>query len=390
MRVMLVNDFYEPHIVGGAETLVRGLAAGMRQRGHAVTVVTARLFEQPASDDIDDVAVMRIGRFPILPRARRLASGTAPQPLSEIVRKEFLEAIARVCPDVVHFHNVWLLGPEIVRLAPHPRGVTLHDYWPICVRRSLIRVGGVPCDGPSAVPCRCCRLRAPASLRSFDHIGLERERREHALTLGSCDFVTAPSRFLAERVANGGPLPHVVYNGIAADAPTGTASAEPYVLFASRATPEKGYPVALRAFSLPELSQIPLRVAADAPATPLPNVTVLGWQRSETLGSLIAGASCIVVPSVWPENCPMIVLEALRAGVPVVASRIGGIPELVEDGMTGILVPPGDAEALARAIRRCLNNEELRRHARERGPAVVSERFSLDAMVARLENLYAI
>jgi glycosyltransferase involved in cell wall biosynthesis len=84
----------------------------------------------------------------------------------------------------------------------------------------------------------------------------------------------------------------------------------------------------------------------------------------------------------------MTVLEALRAGVPIVASRIGGIPELVEDGVTGILVQPGDLDALASAICRCLKDDQLRARAKQYGPITVCERFSRDVMISRFEKLY--
>src|SRR5207245_329359 len=80
--------------------------------------------------------------------ARRLSSGTAPGPLASQTASDFQAAVAAFRPDVVHFHNIWLLGPAIVNLAPGRKGLTLHDYWPICLRRTMIRVNRQPCPGP--------------------------------------------------------------------------------------------------------------------------------------------------------------------------------------------------------------------------------------------------
>jgi glycosyltransferase involved in cell wall biosynthesis len=393
-RVMLVNDFYAPHMVGGAETVVRELAMGLQAHGHDVAVVTARIAGLPSSEIIGGIPVFRIGRFPGSRRTIWLASGTAPGRLSESTRSDFRAVTATFRPDVTHFHNVWLLGPACVHLASNRKGITIHDYWPVCVRRTLVRASRTPCPGPEPVACRLCRLRAPATWRSFDLLGIESERASHTEALASCDFVTAPSQYTAARIGvSNRYFPSVVYNGI--DDKAGAVKDSEwsgYALFAGRPVAEKGYHLALRAFARPELQSHQLLVAANAalasPSSIGPNIKVLGQQPPVRMPALIAGAACVVVPSIWPENCPMIILEALRAGVPVVASRSGGIPELVEDGVSGILVPPGDVEALSSAISRCFSDAQLLASARSRGPAVVRERFSREAMVSQMEKLY--
>ncbi len=255
----------------------------------------------------------------------------------------------------------------------------------------MIRVNSQPCAAPGRFACRACRLRAPKTWRSLNAMHIERERSSHNQVLESCAFVTAPSLFLAERIAQSSSCrPVVVYNGIDTNVATPSPTNEkPYVLFASRPVGTKGYTVALQAFARPELEQYQLRVAGLSRPVSAPNVIILGQQPANRMPGLIAGASCIIVPSIWPENCPMIILEALRAGVPIVASRIGGIPELIEDGVTGLLIPPADPVALAEAISRACKDQTLQRSARQVGPVVVGHRFSRDIMISQLELLYA-
>jgi glycosyltransferase involved in cell wall biosynthesis len=391
MRILLVNDFFSPYIVGGAETLVQTLIDGLQSRGHVVGIATARIGNLPAQDTGAQFPIFRLGRFPSIKRAREIASGTAPGRLSAATIIDFQAAIAAFRPDIIHFHNIWLLGPKIVHYATTRKGITLHDYWPICVRRTMIHVNWQPCSGPSVLHCRICRLRAPSTLRSLDLLHIEQERTGHADILAGCDFVTAPSKFLAKQIAHAIHFePRVIYNGVDTQiAPIPLAEEPPYVLFASRPVATKGYDVALSAFARPELQGYELRIAGAAAAVHAPNVKVLGQQPPSQMHALIAQASCVIVPSIWPENCPMIILEALRAGVPVVASDIGGIPELIEDGLTGMLVVPGDSSALAAAVRRSCEDQCLRQYARERGPAAVCDRFSRENMLSQLEVLYA-
>ncbi len=270
----------------------------------------------------------------------------------------------------------------------------------------MIRVNWQPCSGPEPFNCRLCRLRAPSTLRSLNILGIERELAEHAEILRGCNFVTAPSRFVADQVAKGIKREvTVIPNGVSTqpeqlcgDVTELYAGIEgPYVLFASRATVEKGYYLSLDAFSSSTLAGYTLAVAGNPPErhgkgngkeTGL-NVRIIGKQSPSQMLPLVAGASCVIVPSSWPENCPMIILEALRAGVPVVATRIGGIPELVEDGVTGILIKPSDPAGLANAIVKACTDASLRESARRKGPLAVRELFSLDIMAASLEELYA-
>jgi hypothetical protein len=115
MKVLLVNDFYSPHMVGGAETIVRTIAQTLSVRGHSVAICTARIGSLPAeSIDSDSTRIFRVGSFPALPRSLAVASGSAPARLAPGTAAEFEAVLRMLQPDVIHFHNVWLLGPGVV------------------------------------------------------------------------------------------------------------------------------------------------------------------------------------------------------------------------------------------------------------------------------------
>lgn len=116
------------------------------------------------------------------------------------------------------------------------------------------------------------------------------------------------------------------------------------------------------------------------------SVTFTGFR--EDVPDLLSAMDCFVLASTRTEGVPQSLLQALAAGVPVVASAVGGIPEVIEDGATGLLVPPGDSKALAEAIRAVLTDPQSARRRAEAGRALVSEKFSRARAVERLTTLY--
>ena len=141
--------------------------------------------------------------------------------------------------------------------------------------------------------------------------------------------------------------------------------------------------------AMARLPECRLRIAGDGPqrrdlealaesAAP-GRVAFLGRRSAPDVLRALGESRIVIVPSVWYENCPYAILEAFAARKPVVASRIGGIPELVDEGATGQLVPPGDAGALAEAIRRLWNDSHEARRLGERARARIERDFSAEA-----------
>ena len=165
------------------------------------------------------------------------------------------------------------------------------------------------------------------------------------------------------------------------------------LLFAGRLDPTKGLDVLLRAMATGMLGQTELRLAGTGPAERMlqalvvslgleSRVTFLGHLSSASLRAEVVGAAALVVPS-RVENYPLVPLEAMAAGVPVVATAVGGVPELVDDGHSGLLVPPDDVDALAGALARVLRDDALRERLRSGGRARAEEHRS-ERVVERL------
>lgn len=215
-------------------------------------------------------------------------------------------------------------------------------------------------------------------------------------------FVSASARGHAAARGYGTSRPRVVPNGVDSavfyPAPEGKATDRPTVVFAGRMDDQKGVDVLLRAAS--RLSPRPkLRLAGggwkEAEYRRLAAELGLG-ERVEFLGhvprtdlpGLLRSASVVVVPSRY-ENLPLSVLEGMACGVAVVASRVGGVPEMMDDGVEGTLVSPEDPKALGAALARLLGDPNLAARMGAAGRRRVLAEFTWDSVAARIEAAYA-
>ena len=284
--------------------------------------------------------------------------------------------------DVAHVHHLLLLSGELVHLMrtwPTALVATLHDYWYLCHRIKLLFPNQADCTGPEGGrKCRNCgdpsyseypgKLLMPAIYMSFVH-------RTNYLrgVLGAFDRILSPSLALRQLYIESGVPAHRVLH-----APFGIRDVLYRYEYADRESrtfgyvgaliPAKGIEYLIRAFN--ELSHRPVRLRIHGAGAPdyeahlrglvqNSNVEFAGPFDNEDLPAALDGIDALVLPSIWKENSPVSVHEALAARVPVLASRIGGIPELVNDDVNGLLFEPRNAAAIRRAVERVLDNPRL-------------------------------
>jgi glycosyltransferase involved in cell wall biosynthesis len=309
-------------------------------------------------------------------------------------------ALRSARPDVAHFHNIWpLLTPSALRAAKRSGAVvvlTLHNYRFACPAGTLWRQGRVHEDCIEGSSLRCGLRNSRANLLESVAYGLalEAQRRTRMLQRWVDAFV-APSEFMAGMLIRSG-IParrvHTIPYGIPlAEAPQ--PQRHRFVLFAGRLVPEKGVGTVLAAARM--CPEVPISVAGDGPlaaglAESAPaNVRYLGRLGRPELGQALADAAFTLVPSEWYDNLPFAALEALGAGRAVVGTAIGGLPEIVDDGVTGYLVPPGDPAALAAALRRLWADRSSATAMGARAREVAEERFSSTVQAEAIRALYA-
>ena len=309
-----------------------------------------------------------------------------------------------VGPSVVHLHNAARqLSPSIVREARRrniPVVITAHDYSLICPQGRLFKGDRVACETPNcvrgdvwhAVVNRCVKGSLAAStLAATEHL----IHRSLGMYTG-CERIIAPSKFLAHRfIAAGISRERIVVlpNGIAPGPdPPLVPSTGGQILFSGRIAREKGLDTLIDAAA--RLPEVPFVIAGDGPeASRLrgnagPNVRFVGHRAPAELRDLLVASVAVTLPSKWYENAPISLLEAFRSGRPVIASTIGGHPEMLAAG-GGILVRPGDADDLALAINRLWNDRAAAQRLAIDGRSNLVQHYSLGQHVDRLLQVYA-
>jgi len=361
LKVLLVNKFFFP--AAGAETVALQTAELLRGAGHEVVPFAMDHPNSLATPWSKHFAKRREYKAGSL--VRRANDGVA-SVYSFEARRKLRRLLGETSPDVAHLHNVYhQLSLSIVdelKRARVPIVMTLHDYKAVCPNYQLLAPDGLctRCIGGSywnAVAHKCLKGSYAGSAIAAAEAYLNRIRGQY----DKVDLFVSPSRFLADVLGRAGFAPErivIIPNAMAAETASSTTRPEPRFVFAGRLSEEKGLHVLLKAAGLLK-SDARIVVCGDGPlresvertvaAVGLP-VEVRGFVAPRDVRALLGTARALVLPSIWYENCPMSILEAAAQGTPTIGSRLGGIPELVIDRSTGLLVDHGDPVKLAEAI----------------------------------------
>ncbi len=394
MKLLLINSFLHPR--GGDTTLFFSEWAGWEARGVEVIPFAMR---HP-----DNIVSPWAERFPVWRSPR--AAATVPERVRAMVRATWnVEAtgalrrlIRDVRPDAAHAHHVHRhLTPAIfpvLRAAGVRSAWTLHDHELVCPN-GLRYTGGQPCfrcqggHYAAAVTHRCKDDSTPASLAVAVEKAIHRGLRRHL----SPDVYIAPSAALLDGLSvDGLPSARCAHlpNLVEVDAAPGEHGAN--VIFAGRLTAEKG--ILVLAGLARAMPLVRFDVYGDGPAKPallgLPNVRLWGARPRAEVHTALATAGAVVLPSLWQENQPYAVLESQLLGRAVIASAVGGVPEIVKPEVDGLLVVPGDVGELAAAVARCLGDKALAGRLGQAGRARVLANHGADRWFFRMGALLGI
>jgi phosphatidylinositol alpha-mannosyltransferase len=345
---------------GGVQVHVRELAARLRTNGHVVLIVAP---SRNRMEDEDGLAIA--GRAVPIPYQGTVAPIALPPSGSLGIRR----ALSRFRPEVVHAHEplVPSLSAVTAMLSKAPAVATFHAH----VERSKLFDLAAPLVKP-VWRRLAVRIAVSEAARSFLSSRLDGEVR------------VIPNGVDVQLFRGAKP---------AGDLPEGRR-----IGWVSRLDRQKGFPVALQAFSqlASEWADLHLVVAGDgrdrAAVETLPGairsrVVMLGAVPHDRLPPYLAACDVFVAAATGQESFGVVLVEAMAAGLPVVATDIAGYREVVRDGIDGILVPPSDAGALANGLGRVLRDHRLARRLAEEGRARAGE-FSWEAVTPRIEEAY--
>ena len=362
MHVLLLNSLFPPQAFGGAERSVGELADGLSHAGVRVSVVhlTQNDAGQRRRRDVE-VHAMRLHNLYWPWDADRRHHSRPARLLwhaidsdNLLVKRQIGPLLAQTGCDLVHTHNLTGFSPVVWRVAKEqglPVVHTVRDYSAVCVRSTMFRRGR-NCQQRCA-DCRVLRTYGRRASTDVDAvIGLSRHVLEVHRAAG-----WFPRAVESRVLVNQAPLP-------------GEPRRDPgslRVVFIGRLAPEKGIELLLDAWRSIGQADAELLIVGSGPS----RYTERLRERSDGLagvrwaGELASAdvwptAAVAVVPSLWHEPLGRVALEALAHGVPIVATHVGGLSDVVEHGRSGIVVEPGRSDQLAEAISTLLGDRELR------------------------------
>jgi glycosyltransferase involved in cell wall biosynthesis len=427
MKIVIAVHHFPPRYVSGAELRAYRTAAWLRDHGHVVHVVCVAAigagdghgltFEDQPYDDLP---------------VRRLSFNlhAAPDPFrwtydNAWIGEHLRGYLAELAPDLLHLVSGYLMSGSTLRAAMDlgiPTVVTLTDFWFLCPRITLLRSNGQLCAPPfDAITCARClgeeKRRyhipgqiAPALMDAFWRTQQGRAAQARARmvflreTLDRVDAHISPSRFLRQFFIEAGVAPErIVFSRQGRDFPNLTPAllekspaAHLRIGTTGQIAPLKGVHTLFEAVR--QLPGAALEVKAYGDARPFPNYTarlremarqdprlsLAGMYGQTEVSQLLQGLDVVVVPSVWYENSPNTILEAFAHRTPVIVADLGGMAELVQDGVNGFRFIPGDASSLAARLQQLVDDPGLLARLREGiGPVK-----SVDEEMVELQEIY--
>ncbi len=386
MRFCMITTFYPPYNFGGDGIFVQDLSAALAERGHEVHVIHCRdsyraLTRHPPKGGYRDIPGVTVhGIDSPVGVLSPLATQQTGRPVFKTRR--ISDVLARGF-DVIHFHNVSLVGgPAVLALGDALKLYTLHEYWLVCPTHLLFRFNRAPCTTRHCHLCTLSYRRPPQWWRAT---GLRDAAVRHV------DAFLSPSRFgIATHRRFGLAAPMVHLPTFVPDEPAacaGAATAAPYFLYVGRLEYPKGPETLIDFFRRRGPARLVLAGAGSQEARLRAltgddrRIELLGPVARDRLGALYRGAAAVIVPSLNFEMLPLVVLEAFRAGTPVVVRNRGALPEMVADSGGGLVYD--DDQQLGEALATLLGDPGLRAELGRRGRAAFEAEWSPAVHLAR-------
>ncbi|MDD1770719.1 MAG: glycosyltransferase [Methanomassiliicoccales archaeon] len=356
LKIVMTSTFFPPYHLGGDAIHVKLLKEELEARGHEVHVVhnldAYRLKGgKKEATRQENVHPLRSTFGPTSARATYL---TGRNRGAERLLEKVIEDVR---PDLIHHHNISLLGQGILDVGDSPKIYTAHDYWSICPRSDLMRAGRELC---TETRCTSCCLRTGRPPQFWRGEGILRRFR-------TMKYIIAPSTFMSKQLQRFLGLNSIVLPNFTKQLESSMGPTTGHFVYAGVLEPGKGVDALLDAFATRD-TKLELHVygsgslerrAREVEIATNGRVKYLGFQTGKPLWDDIASATAMIMPSRVNDNCPLSCVEALSLGVPLIVSDRGGLPELVRDPDCGLVVEP-EAPIIAIAATTLTSDTKMR------------------------------
>jgi len=391
MKICLISNLYPPNVLGGAEVSVKKVSEELAKRGHEVIVITTP-FNENKIDVINRVKIYEIDPLNIYRVYEHPHKSVLLKPLWHIIdlwnpydNSIITKILKTENPDIVHIHNFKGLSISSFASAKKlniPIVFTAHDYSLICMRANLLNSSGKICENPAAL----CKV--------YNHI-------QKQLVKNKPDLLVSPSQFVIDKLTSNGLFENVKHKKI----PLGIElnrnqkvekNYSPVdILYAGNLGEHKGVHILLNAFMQIKNDNIRLHIVGKGDCEEKLKIMVKndnriifhGFLEGKKLSQMYERANLTVVPSIWYDNSPMVIYESFSCRTPVIGSKIGGIPELIEDGFNGYLFEAGNVNELQQLLENLIDSPETLKKL-EQGTYESVQRYTMDNHIKQLETEY--
>lgn len=399
LKFLMMNSTYPPYGVGGDANYVQGLSYELVKRGHEVHVVHS-IDAYNLLSKVYGLSTGKIDAKGHFDRNLFIHSLTSPLRMldpvftysigkSKYYYKCYIKILKEVRPDVVHHHDITFLGYNFLKKAGNYSLIhTAHNYWLICPNRELMRFDQV-CNKPNL--CSFCLLHSKRLPQ------LWRLRKDFKDSINDIDTIIAPSNFMKDKLAKelDVRIEHIPNFVSCPPQKIKDSGYSNYFLYAGVLEKRKGILDLLDVFKnhSNEIDAKLIIVGSGSLQNQIREfiikhnlqnrVVFLGFVDREMLWSLYKDALAVVMPSIWAENNPLVALEAISVGTPVIGSDQGGIPEIIEKVDNRLIFRAGDLEGM----KRVLVEYDRAKYSAERVKKVHEKWYSVGGYISRYFDL---
>lgn len=396
MRVLLVNKFH--YLRGGSEKYYFELGELLKKHGHEIAFFSMTN-EKNISTGNKEYFVDEID----------MNTGSKLQALNVIYSKKnkalMKKALDEFKPDIVHINNFQRqLSASILDAIKEnniPVVMTAHDFNPVCPA-SIMLYDGKICEDCIKKGCSQCfkkKCIKDSTLKSL--LGtLEKKYYDMRKMFKKVDCIVSPSEFVKDKLIEGKLECNeikVIHNFVN-ESKREESKPGNYAFYFGRLSKEKGIMHLVKAIR--EIENARLIIAGEGDERERieeyiknnnlqERITLIGYQNQDNIRKYITNARFIVVPSIWYENCPYSILETMEIGKPVIASDIGGIPELVSDGINGYLYKPNDIHSLKEKLELLFESDELAKTFGKNSRELFNKNYTAERYYSEIIKIYS-